>query len=186
MIAEKKKQEDLAKNDNNILIMMSWQMDNDVDLWLQLPDGRRVGYNNRDEPPAHLDVDVVRWRRYKDDYGFETVIEHSQEIITIRDVLEGEYIVNIHYYSSQGENPQLPVEVKLLVQDVKNKKVLYAGTQLLRHVTSELHFMRFSVVKGEKPGQYSVRDVRDDWPAYFVKNQAASHEGADDMPGRRP
>jgi hypothetical protein len=183
LIAEKKKKEDLAKNDNNILIMMSWKMDNDVDLWLQLPDGRCVGYNNRDEPPAHLDVDVVRWRRYKDDTGYEYIIENSQEVITIRDILEGEYVVNIHYYGAHSVPPEQPVEVSLLIQDVKNRKVIYAGTKLLHYVQTELHFARF-IVGSRKSGKtkYSITNVYDNRPSYFVKQ--AARGGSDDVPGR--
>lgn len=191
-----------ANNDNNILITMRWKTNNDMDLHLKLPDDRRVFYANRDQPPAHLDVDVVAWRRYQregyspdmshdeyydgheggynydynqHDYGEyeaehqpqeeEYIIKLNEEIITIRDVLEGEYVVNVHYFNDRGYGDQ-PIEVEIVVQDVKNKKMLYAGKKVINAPRSETYFVRFTVVE-TKTG-YKVEEVYSDRPTYFI------------------
>lgn len=191
------KEESNAKNDNNILITMRWKTDNDMDLHLRLPDNRRVFYANRDQPPAHLDVDVVAWRRYRregyspdtshessyDEFGYENhdygeyeqehraqdgeyIIKLNEEIITIRDVLEGEYVVNVHYFNDRGYGNQ-PIEVEVVVQDIKNKRMIYADKKVISIPRSETHFVKFTVVS-DKKGKYSITEVYSDRPTYFI------------------
>lgn len=187
-----------ANNDNNILITMRWHTNNDMDLHLKLPDDRRVFYANRDNPPAHLDVDVVAWRRYQRDgyspdmshdeyydeemgyegydYGEyeqeheaqdeEYVIKLNEEIITIRDVLAGEYVVNVHYFSDRGYGNQ-PIEVEVVVQDVQNKRMIYAGKKVITDPRSETYFVKFTIVDQGK-GKYKIEEIYDDRPTYFI------------------
>jgi hypothetical protein len=177
MAAAKQKEEATEANDNNILITMRWQKDNDIDLWLRLPDKRKVWYQNRDEPPAHLDVDVVCWRKFKNDLGIEVAIEDSEEIITIRSVLAGEYAVNVHYYSAQGLSVE--TQVKIMVQDVKNKRILYYGEKTLERVWEETPFVKFTVADKGK-GKYWVEKVYTDRPEFFVNAQPPDRS-TDDM-----
>lgn len=158
-----------AANDNNILITMRWPTDNDIDLWLRLPDGRRVGYSSRDKPPAHLDVDVVSWRRYRDETGEEHAIVPNEEIITIRDVYEGEYTVNVHYFNSGSLKAGDPVEVQITVQDVRAGVIIFTGSKMISTPREETHFVKFSVRKTPNAGAgYIVEDVYTDRPAFFL------------------
>lgn len=192
MVNEPQEKEATAKNDNNILVTMRWETDNDMDLHLKLPDGRKIFYANRDEPPAHLDVDVVAWRRYRregyssdmshDDYydghdfgeyeeehtpqADEYVIKLNEEIITIRDVLAGEYVVNVHYFSERGYGTK-PIEVEIVVQDIKNRRIIYADKKKIRMPRSETHFVRFSVVE-QKSNGYTIKEIYVDRPTYFI------------------
>lgn len=154
-----------VENDNNILITVRWNTNCDIDLWLMLPDGRKVYYNNRDEPPAHLDVDVTRWRSFitpgeTDPY----IIKNNEEIITIRSVMAGEYVVNAHLfnYSYQDE-----VQVEVLVQDVKHGSTIYAGTKELSHQIPQQNFVRFTVNDLDDQS-YSISDIHTDRPLFFV------------------
>ena len=196
-----------ANNDNNILITMRWKTNNDMDLHLKLPDDRRIFYANRDQPPAHLDVDVVAWRRYQrdgyspdmshegyydgeydgSDFGEyneeheaeenEYIIKLNEEIITIRDVLAGEYVVNVHYFSDRGYGDE-PIEVEIVVQDVKNQKMIYAGKKVINTSRSETFFVRFTVIdQTEKSSlssrvgigdKYKIEEVYPDRPTYFI------------------
>jgi hypothetical protein len=173
-----KKQEESVQNDNNILITMRWQDDCDVDLWIQLPDGRRVWYSNRDEPPAHLDVDVVSWRKYNQETGEQHIIKDNEEVITIRGVLRGEYIVNAHLYRGGIE----PIDVIILVQDVKNRTVIYTGTKKVSLGEREVNFVRFTVdsLEHQKKGEFHIKDVYIDRPVYIVGNPkgAQGNEGS--------
>ncbi|MCK5600456.1 hypothetical protein KAR91_01215 [Candidatus Pacearchaeota archaeon] len=154
------------ENDNNILVTMRWKIDCDIDLWLRLPDGRKVYYSNRDEPPAHLDVDVVRWRTFQIPGSSEPyIIEDNEEIITIRSIMTGEYAVNAHLFHSEyaGE-----VEVEVLVQDVKHLSVIYAGTKKLSKLLQQEHFVRFTVNNlGHE--DYSISDVHMNRPLFFCR-----------------
>lgn len=195
MISTKKQEEEEAKNDNNILITMRWKTDNDIDLWLRLPDGRKIWYSNRDEPPAHLDVDVVSWRRYKRSDGTEGIIDINEEIITIRGILGGEYAVNAHYFSARSVDPMLPIEVEILVQDIKNKKILYADVKKMDMSQKEVHFVKFTVSPFRRQGdieRYLIEKIYTDRPTYFVGQDASSRPssrysggpGGEGYPGR--
>jgi len=182
MVNEPEEQE-TAKNDNNILITMCWKTDNDIDLWLQLPDERAIWYQNRDEPPAHLDVDVVRWRSYYDQNDSEYVIESNEEIITIRGILEGEYVVNVFYYDC-GVYDDEPIEIELIVQDVVNGNIIYAGTKKVSISGDETHFVRFTVESYESYGEtkYRIKKVYDDRPVFFIKKRKQA-DGYDQSEG---
>lgn len=155
------------QNDNNILISIRWDLNCDVDLWLLLPDGRKVFFGNRDEPPAHLDVDVVAWRYYRSSTGELRIIKNNEEIITIRSILEGEYAVNAHFYSPRGEER---VTVDVLVQDAKNRNTIYSGTKELTRQQTEQHFVRFKVRRIDGGESYAVTDIYEDRPLFFVGN----------------
>lgn len=175
MVSTKEEEQEAAKNDNHFLIALRWKTNNDIDLWLRLPDGRRVGYNQRDMPPAHLDVDVVMWRKYRDNLGAETIIEDNEEVITVRDLLFGEYTVNVHYYSRQQlEDPT--TEIELFIQDIKNRNIVYLTREVVDAPGVETHIVRFTVVDrstkdhaGNK--MYRVGNVDNSRPMYFIKNK---------------
>lgn len=154
-----------AKSDSNFLVCMRWEKNNDIDLWLKLPNGQRVGYPSRDKPPAHLDVDVVALRKYVDSTG-EHVISPSEEIVSIRGILPGEYVVNAHYFSP-GWDPG-PTEVEIFIQDVKNRQVLFVGKRTIQNAGDEVHFVKFRVDRTTNGG-YMVGGVHTDRPEYFLR-----------------
>ena len=86
-----------------LIIEMTWPDGNfdDLDLWLRLPDRRKVGFNNKDVGVATLDRDDRGG--YGDTYfgpgGQIQVIRVNKELMTIRANLPGKYVVNVHYYN---------------------------------------------------------------------------------------
>jgi hypothetical protein len=87
-----------------LVIEMTWPDNNfdDLDLWLLLPDGQRVGFNGKDVGIATLDRDDRGG--YGDTYfaaegaGVQ-VIRVNKEVTTIRANRPGKYVVNVHYYN---------------------------------------------------------------------------------------
>lgn len=84
------------------IITLSWpngSMD-DVDLWLKVPDGRYVFFRNRDINIAMLDRDDLGGisNIYVNSKGEKKLIDYHQEIITIRAIVPGTYVVNTHVY----------------------------------------------------------------------------------------
>lgn len=189
-INDPKEKKENANNNNNILITMNWETNNDMDLWLKLPNGKHVGYSSRDHAPAHLDVDVVAWRRYRrdnyspsmkveSDYGEfgeftqeheqqegEYIIKNNEEIISIRDVMPGEYVVNVHYYSARGYQ-KTPINVGVLVQDVKNERIIYYDEKKITSSDIETHFVKFTIVEYGNE-HYLIEKIYDDRPTYFL------------------
>lgn len=167
MVNEKAKEENKnTQSKSQILVTMYWDDNVDMDLWLRLPSGESVGYSKRHTPPAHLDIDVIKWREYNGQ-----VFKENQEIISIQGVVYGEYTVNVHYFDARDLwKGDTPVSVKILVQDVRNRRVIYFGEKEITDPRSETHFVKFSVSPNEFRS-YSVKDVYTDRPEYFVGQQ---------------
>jgi hypothetical protein len=96
----------------------------DVDLWLLLPDGQKVGFMRKDTGIATLDRDDRG--AYGDTYWEGTerkLIRSNREVIAVRGIQPGAYVVNVHYYGRFNEahigfadewrRPDVPVKVRL-------------------------------------------------------------------------
>lgn len=73
----------------------------DQDLWLLLPNGKKLGYSRKDLGYATLDRDDrgAFGNFFPDDKGAMQLIPSRREIITIRAIMPGRYVVNVHTYS---------------------------------------------------------------------------------------
>lgn len=110
-----------------LVIEMTWPDNNfdDLDLWLLLPNGEKVGFSNKDVGVATLDRDDRGgWGdTYKAEAGGALrVVAVNREVATVRANLPGRYVVNIHYFrdftSEEVGLPELgpspnPVTVKV-------------------------------------------------------------------------
>jgi hypothetical protein len=110
------------------IVEMTWPEGNfdDLDLWLLLPDGQRVGFNNKDVGIATLDRDDRG--AFGDVYPSRTgerpieLIRVNKEVIAIRAKVAGGYAVNVHYYNDfsseeigteEAHPSPNPIQVKL-------------------------------------------------------------------------
>ncbi|MBX2879574.1 MAG: hypothetical protein KTR32_06560 [Granulosicoccus sp.] len=132
--------------DAQFIITVSWpdNSPDDIDTWVQDPNGNIVWFRNRSSNLVHLD---------RDDRGMlNDVLEVNgqqfdnplnQEIAAIRGVVPGEYIVNVHYYESETSEP-VPVSVKVSkVNPVYT--VAYYGVTTLQSKGEEKTAVRFTV-----------------------------------------
>ncbi len=99
------------------LITVTWpeDMNDDVDVYVRDPIGNLVYFKNRENGLMHLDRDDLG---HKNDIisGPAGVIEYkeNQEVVTIRGVYSGEYIINVHLYSKKSDGEVLiPVTVEI-------------------------------------------------------------------------
>jgi hypothetical protein len=118
-VAEQKKVDVKAE----FLITVSWpeEVSDDVDIYVRDPVGNLVYFKNRESGLMHLDRDDLG---HKNDIisGPAGVVEYkeNQEVVTIRGIYSGEYIVNIHMYNKISEGAvQITVEVEKLNPYVK-------------------------------------------------------------------
>jgi hypothetical protein len=100
------------------IISVTWpeNLADDIDLWVQDPIGDTVSYLRKEAGWLHLDRDdrgVVNDTIVID--GEEVVYPINQEIVTIRGILPGEYIVNLYYYKAAQPRP---VEALVKVEKV--------------------------------------------------------------------
>jgi len=136
------------------IITLSWPDydPNDIDTWVRNPAGEVVWFRNREAGLMYLDRDdrgesnssiVVNGRR--------VVSPFRQEVVTIRGIVPGEYVVNAHYYESKEtdlSNPKAgqPVDVTLSVVKVNPRaEVVFNGQHRLTKRGEEATLVRFSV-----------------------------------------
>jgi len=90
-----------------LVIDLTWADHNfaDLDLWVQLPDGRKVGFTAKDVGVATLDRDDRGGFGdiYAAEQGDRKVIAVNKETTVIRAILPGRYVVNVHYYHHYSE-----------------------------------------------------------------------------------
>lgn len=90
------------------IISVTWpdNLADDIDLWVQDPLGETVSYLRKDAGWLHLDRDD---RGEINDTividGNEVVYPINQEVVTIRGIIPGEYVVNLYYYNAAGAGP---------------------------------------------------------------------------------
>ena len=136
------------------IITLSWPDNdpNDLDLWTQGPSGEVVWFRNREAGLMHLDRDdrgssnntiVVN--------GKKVVNPLRQEVTTIRSIIPGEYVANVHYYETKELDPNdpkagKPVEATLTVIKVNPKaEVVFYGQATLDTRGKEATLVRFTI-----------------------------------------
>jgi len=97
------------------IITVTWphEQDNDVDVYVEDPEGHLVSFSRREDGLMHLDRDDLGHRNdtIQTPDGPITYNE-NREIVSIRGILPGEYIVNVHmYHKNSVEN--CPVTIQL-------------------------------------------------------------------------
>ncbi len=128
------------------IITISWadNSPDDIDTWVEDPDGQIIWFRNPQAGLLHLD---------RDDRGLvnDTITVNgqtiqnplNQEIVTIRGVVRGEYVVNVHYYATETGKP---VDVNVRLDKVNPKlEVVYYGTVTLNTKGEEKTAFRFKI-----------------------------------------
>ena len=127
----------------------------DIDVWVENPKGELVWFRNQESGLLHLDRDD---RGALNDTitisGKQIINPLNQEIVTLRGVITGEYVVNIHYYATgvkdfvgQPTNSD-SVKVDVKVEKVNPQlEVVYYGVTTLSKVGDEKTAVRFKISK---------------------------------------
>jgi len=140
-----KKQGDIPAK-AELIVTTTWAdgLKDDVDTWVEAPDGEVVWYRNPDGGLMHLDRDD---RGAENDTllvdGTPVVNPLNQEVITVRGLLPGDYVVNLHRYQTDGDSV-LPVQVNVVKVNPRLEVVFY-GTVDLPTKGSERTAVRFTV-----------------------------------------
>ena len=152
------------------VVVMEWDHDqpDDIDLYVQDPTQAKVHFRLPITNFMYLD---------KDDLGFANdIVKHAdgavskvninREVVTIRGIIAGEYVINAHYYSSrewsrlgnvadsqwelptnskQVENKVEPLTVKIELHKVHPYKILWVGEKKFNYKGQEETFVRFTI-----------------------------------------
>jgi len=132
------------------LIKMSWPDDNfdDVDLHMRLPSGKHLHFRNREVEYALLDHDDLGTNgRYQVNGQLKRVGSH-QETITLRAIVPGNYVVNLHVYrtnhtapgdsgSAVESKPVLPYPVHVTLTKLNPRVDELASVDVVMHELGE-------------------------------------------------
>src|SRR6185503_9978827 len=142
------------------LITVSWPDNNpdDVDTYVEDPAGNVIWYRHleagflaleRDDRGMYKDTLIVDGKRIQNPL--------NQEIVTMRSVVPGEFVVNIYHYLANGVDP-IPVTVS--VQRLNpTVQVVFTGTVTLDHRGDEKTAIRFTLGNDGAPSRLSQRFV---------------------------
>jgi hypothetical protein len=137
------------------LITLSWPEGRreDVDLYVQDPAGEMVWFRSREAGLMHLDRDDLGERNDVIEVGGRRVINPlNQEIVSIRGILPGEYVVNLHLYRGDGAQP-VPATLKIEKLNPRVEQVFFGPLALIEQ-GDERTAARFSIGSDGR-----VRDV---------------------------
>ena len=128
------------------ILTITWEDDSpdDVDVYVEDPEGQIVWFRTPEAGLLHLDRDD---RGLVNDTitinGEEIQNPLNQEVVTLRGVVKGEYVVNLHYYASETGKP---VDVKVRLAKVNPKlEIVYYGTVTMEQKGDEKTVVRFSI-----------------------------------------
>jgi len=161
------------------VVVLEWDHDqaDDLDLYVQDPTGDRVSFRHPIVNFMHLDKDDLG---YVNDIvmnmdGTITKVNINREVVTIRGIVPGEHIINVHYYSTRqteaafssltrerrGNTEIISVDrhgvdklnkkkkriltVKIELHKVNPYEILWIGEKPFDHRGQEETFVRFTI-----------------------------------------
>ena len=145
------------------VVILEWDHDapDDLDLYVQDPTNDKVSFRLPIVNYMHLDKDDLGKRNDTiiNADGSTSTVMINREVVTIRGIMAGEYIINAHYYSTRVYNgsqlepnertidyrskPQRALTVKIELHKVTPYKILWAGEKKFTHRGQEETFLRF-------------------------------------------
>lgn len=146
-----------SKQDKNVevkaefIITVTWPNDlnNDVDTYVEDPQGRLVAFMRREEGLMHLDRDDVG--KFNDilstPFG-DVEYNENREVVTLRGTIEGEYVVNVHMYMQRSQESPTPVRIQL--DKINPFQIVTVKDVVLDITGSEKTAFRFTVDKEGK------------------------------------
>ncbi len=140
------------------ILNLNWPDDdpNDIDLWVQSPAGEVVWFRARESGLMHLDRDDRGASNDTVEINGRTIVNPlNQEVVTLRGIVSGEYIVNAHYYDSSkaadakaSSDPRagrsVPVSLSLIKVNPR-AEVTYYGQQVIKRPGDEVTLLRFTI-----------------------------------------
>ena len=187
LIKPEAKKEDFERR-AEFVVVMEWDHDqpDDIDLYVQDPTGTKVHFRLPITNFMYLDKDDLGFANdiVKNVDGTITKVNINREVVTIRGIIPGEYIINAHYYSSrkwtgqtlstisgdvreigdtisvdrhgQGKPTGKQLTVKIELHKVDPYKIWWIGEKTFTHRGQEETFVRFTIDQdGKQVGDFT-------------------------------
>ena len=90
------------------IITLTWpdNQPDDLDIWVEDPHGEILSYLQREAGWLHLDRDDRGSLNDTIEINGEKILHPiNQEVVTMRGIISGEYVVNVYYYESVTRGP---------------------------------------------------------------------------------
>ena len=131
--------------DAEFIIAVEWPVGNndDVDAYLEDPIGNLIYYQKKDAGLMHMDRDDLGRAndRIKTNEGWIEYPE-NKELITIRGIIPGEYILNIHMFNKRDKGP---ITVVITMTKLKPHSFVFRKTLILEKHGDEKTVARFTI-----------------------------------------
>ena len=143
------------------IITVDWKdnLPDDIDLWVKDPNGEIVSYLKKDAGWLHLDRDdrgVVNDKIIID--GKEVIYPINREVVTLRGIIPGEYVVNLYLYDHKSNSP---VEAKIIIEKVNpSLRLVFVGDVVLKNEDTELTITKFRLdSEGNFKSIYAANEI---------------------------
>ena len=143
------------------IITVDWKdsLPDDIDLWVKDPNGEIVSYLKKDAGWLHLDRDdrgVINDKIIID--GKEVIYPINREVVTLRGIIPGEYVVNLYLYDHKSNSP---VEAKIIIEKVNpSLRLVFVGDVILKNEDTELTITKFRLdSEGNFKSIYAVNEI---------------------------
>jgi len=154
LIKPEAKKEDFERR-AEFVVVMEWDNDasGDIDLYVEDPTGKQVSFRYHNHNFMHLDKDDLGAMNDTviNADGSVSTVKINREVVTIRGIIGGEYVVNGHYYSlrsyDQVNPPKPTVTVSVELHKVNPYSIMWVGEKLFNHRGQEETFLRFRLDK---------------------------------------
>jgi hypothetical protein len=156
LIKPEAKKEDFERR-AEFVIIMEWDNDanGDIDLYVEDPTNKQVSFRSTTLNYMHLDKDDLGSMNdtVVNADGTRSTVQINREVVTIRGIIKGEYIINGHYYSERNytlvKNKKTPRELTIRVElhKVEPYTILWVGEKKFTHRGQEETFVRFRLDK---------------------------------------
>ena len=154
LIKPEAKKEDFERR-AEFVVVMEWDNDatGDIDLYVEDPTNKQVSFRYHNHNYMHLDKDDLGAMNdtVVNADGSISTVKINREVVTIRGIIKGEYVINGHYYSLRSYdkiNPEKPViTVRVELHKVNPYSIMWVGEKEFTHRGQEETFLRFRLDK---------------------------------------
>ena len=143
------------------IITVDWKdsLPDDIDLWVKDPNGEIVSYLKKDAGWLHLDRDdrgVINDKVIID--GKEVIYPINREVVTLRGIIPGEYVVNLYLYDHKSNDP---VEAKIIIEKVNpSLRLVFVGDVILKNEDAEITITKFRLdSEGNFKSIYATNEI---------------------------
>jgi len=178
LIKPEAKKEDFERK-AEFVVVLEWDHDqpDDIDLYVQDPTNSTVHFRLPIANFMYLDKDDLGFANdiVKKVDGTITKVNINREVVTIRGIIPGEYVINAHYYSARkwtgqtlstnvdnsyelgkGKSTGKKLTVKIELYKVDPYKIWWIGEKTFTHRAQEETFVRFIIdPDGKQVGDFT-------------------------------